>query len=139
MNTAARTATMALILLMSVGTASEAPAEGWRPSDHLRPRIVSSVPNLGLAHRATPEYGSPVFDVRPGTSAAHIRLETGDVVLSFGGRPHTHIRADLPTRIEAARHGGWGTLGVRETRTGRVILRSTNLFYSYGRTGQRET
>ena len=34
MNTAARTAAMALTLLVSVGAASETLAGGWRPSDH---------------------------------------------------------------------------------------------------------
>ena len=137
MNTAARTAAMALTLLVSVGAASETLAEGWRPSDHPEPRIASAVPSLGFAYRVIPGYGFGVIVVRPGTPAAQIRLEIGDVVLSVNGHPLTHIGADLPARLEAARHGGWITLGIREVRTGRAIIRSTNLFYPYGGSGQQ--
>lgn len=138
MNTAATAAATAPILLGSVGTACRVLAEGWRPSDHPRPRIASTVPHTRLAHRVNPGYGVPVFDVRPGTSAAHIRLQPGDGVLSRSGRPITHLRADLPTRIEATRHDGWATIGTAEVRPGRVIFRSTSPFPPYGRSSRRE-
>ncbi len=137
MNAAARTATVALILLLSAGAASQSLAEDLRPTGHSGPGLGSTVPRLGFAYQVMPGDGFRVVIVRPGTPAAQIGLEIGDVVLSINGLLLTHAGADLPARIEAARRGGWVRIGIREVRTGRVVFRSTNLFCPYQRIGQQ--
>ncbi len=139
MNTTARTATLALILGVSVGAASETLAEGRRTNEHLGPPIALTVPNLDFAYRATSVDASRINVFRPRTPAAQIRLDTGDVAPSINGRPLTHIGAHLPACFEAAHSGDWGTLVVPDGRAGGVIFRPANLFYPNQRIGQRET
>ena len=136
MNSLARRIAVVLALLISLGAAAEAVAARVRVAPRLTPVVISDAPRVGYLYEVIPGLGFRVIGVEAATPAAHMGLEIGDVVLAINGHRLTHLGADVPARIEAARRGGWVSLKIRDARTGRLAFRSANLFYLHHRIGQ---
>jgi len=134
MKTFARIAVVGLLILGIFMAAGEAWAGKPRTRLVPTPGIVPApmVPALGYSYVVVPGYGFRVTAIMPGTPAAAIGLEPGDVVLSINGHRLTYVGADVPARAEAARRGGWVRLRIRDVRTGLIAYRSVNLFHPYG-------
>jgi membrane-associated protease RseP (regulator of RpoE activity) len=121
------------VLLVSDVARAAKPNTRLLPPPGLLP--VVHAPSVGYSYALIPGHGYRVTGVLPGTPAASIGLEVGDVVLAINGHRLTHMGADLPARREAAANGGWATLRIRDVRTGWVASRTVNLLRPFGPVG----
>jgi len=81
------------------------------------PKFGFSSSNIG--------FGEQVVFVRPGSRAARIGLEPGDVILSLNGYRLSYTGSWTDALSRAVSSGGLVQLRVRDVRTGLVHVRST--------------
>ena len=137
MSSVARTSAMLLALatvavVLSMGITSQAMAQPrvtpGTAAPLLAPGVGMTPPRVGYWYQAIPGYGFRVIGVEPGSPAAFMGLEIGDIVLALNGFPLTYYGADLPARAQAVQTGGWITMRILDVRSGMIVVRSANLF-----------
>jgi S1-C subfamily serine protease len=69
-----------------------------------------------------------VLGVDPGSTAARIGLQPGDVILALNGCPLSHEHAWQEAMARAVGSDGKLTVRIRQGRTGRIAHRTCRLF-----------
>ena len=106
------------------GGAASAGHSSWLQSDS----ICGPLPQLGFSGYLVPGKGEYVLSVDPGTAAARIGLEPGDVILAVNGHGVARQGAWSEAMLQAGPHGGSLTLRIRSGQTGRVTDRTCHVF-----------
>jgi membrane-associated protease RseP (regulator of RpoE activity) len=132
----ARYCTAALFVMFGLAlSALVAPASAASPA---QPYLVSpggsyGLPKFGFSSATIYGYGERVVFVRPGSRAAFLGLEPGDVLLSLNGLSLTYTGSWTDALSHAAYHdGGYIRLKIRDVRTGHIFFRETYVNYGGG-------
>ena len=111
----------AMLMLVGTSQAQTQRAVGLRPTPQAQPR-------LGFRYDLVARQGLQVRWVTPGSLAAQMGLERGDMIISVNGQSVGYMGAYDQAMLSAARFGGNVKLAIRDVRTGMIQYRSTNLF-----------
>lgn len=114
------------------------PAAAATPAGSAQPYLVSpggsyGLPKFGFSSSTIYGYGERIMFVRPGSRAAFLGLEPGDVLLSLNGQPLTYTGSWSDALSHAIYHdGGYIRLRIRDVRTGHTFLRETYINHGGG-------
>jgi hypothetical protein len=106
-----------------------APAAAYRPDallvapepDH----CPGHLPRFGFSSFNIAGVGERITLVRPGSRAARLGLEPGDIIVRLNGFPLSYHGAGNDALRHAVASGGWVRLTIRDVRTGRLVARHT--------------
>jgi predicted metalloprotease with PDZ domain len=126
MNARSRTAALLLTIgLAASAFVASATAAGPPEAMLVAPGEPYGLPRFGFSSSTIYGYGERVVFVRPGSRAAYLGLEPGDVLLSLNGYRLTYSGSWNDALSSALSEGNFIRLKIRDVRTGNIVVRTT--------------